>query len=80
MSELTYSNAVENPAQAPSVTKELAENVILTCVDDLYDWARFSTLYPMTASSSFAKRWQEKAGESVMPMPKPIDITACAIP
>lgn len=47
MSELTYSNAVENPVTAPSVTKELSENVILTCVDDLYDWARLSTLYPM---------------------------------
>lgn len=47
MSDLTYSNAVENPVTAPSVTKELSENVILTCVDDLYDWARFSTLYPM---------------------------------
>lgn len=47
MSELTYSSSVENPVQAPSVTKELSENVILTCVDDLYDWARLSTLYPM---------------------------------
>jgi NAD(P)H-quinone oxidoreductase subunit K len=47
MSELNYANSVENPVQAPSVTKELSENVILTCVDDLYDWARLSTLYPM---------------------------------
>jgi len=38
---------VENPVQAPSITTELSENVILTCVDDLYDWARLSTLYPL---------------------------------
>ncbi|PSN20841.1 NADH-quinone oxidoreductase subunit B [filamentous cyanobacterium CCP5] len=47
MSETTSSNAVENRTSAPTVTKELSENVILTCVDDLYDWARLSTLYPM---------------------------------
>jgi NAD(P)H-quinone oxidoreductase subunit K len=47
MSDLTVSNPVANPVQGPSITKELSENVILTCVDDLYDWARLSTLYPM---------------------------------
>lgn len=46
MSEVTCPNAVENPT-APAVTKELSENVILTCIDDLYDWARLSSLYPM---------------------------------
>lgn len=38
---------LQNPIQTPQVTKELSENVILTCLDDLYDWARLSTLYPM---------------------------------
>jgi NAD(P)H-quinone oxidoreductase subunit K len=47
MSELTSSHPVENSVTAPTVTQELSENVILTCVDDLYDWARLSTLYPM---------------------------------
>jgi len=47
MSELTCSHPIQNPAQAPAITQELSENVILTCVDDLYDWARLSTLYPM---------------------------------
>lgn len=47
MSELTCAKAIENPVGAPTVTKELSENVILTCVDDLYDWARLSSLYPL---------------------------------
>lgn len=47
MSELTRSHPIQHPVQAPSITQELSENVILTCVDDLYDWARLSTLYPM---------------------------------
>jgi NAD(P)H-quinone oxidoreductase subunit K len=44
MSKLTRSHPIQNPTQAPSITHELSENVILTCVDDLYDWARLSTL------------------------------------
>ena len=47
MSPLTNSTRIANPVAAPNVTQELSENVILTCVDDLYDWARLSTLYPM---------------------------------
>jgi NAD(P)H-quinone oxidoreductase subunit K len=36
-----------NPIQRPTVTQELSENVILTTVDDLYDWARLSSLWPL---------------------------------
>src|SRR6476620_8438587 len=36
-----------NPIEHPQVTQALSENVILTTVDDLYDWARLSSLWPL---------------------------------
>jgi len=36
-----------NPIERSTITQNLSENVILTTVDDLYDWARLSSLWPL---------------------------------
>jgi NAD(P)H-quinone oxidoreductase subunit K len=38
---------VANPALNMGVTQDLSENVILTTVDDLYNWTRLSSLFPL---------------------------------
>lgn len=40
-------DTIINPTERPQVTQQLSENVILTTVDDLYNWAKMSSLYPM---------------------------------
>lgn len=44
---LAPGEALINPAAPPTVTHDLSENVILTTVDDLYNWCRLSSLFPL---------------------------------
>ncbi|MEN9215536.1 MAG: NADH dehydrogenase subunit K [Gloeomargarita sp. DG02_4_bins_56] len=41
-----------NPMERPQVTQDLANNVILTTLNDLYDWARLSSLWPLLYGTS----------------------------
>ena len=38
---------IMSPVEHPKVTQDLSENVILTTVDDLYNWTRLSSLFPL---------------------------------
>lgn len=38
---------IASPAEYPQVTQQLSESVILTTLDDLYDWPRLSSLWPL---------------------------------
>jgi NAD(P)H-quinone oxidoreductase subunit K len=46
-SEKIQNAQIINPVERPQVTSELSENIILTSVDDLYNWARLSSLWPL---------------------------------
>jgi len=41
--ELFDNQLITSPADPYSVTQQLSENVILTTLDDLYNWARMSS-------------------------------------
>ncbi len=43
----TSPGQIINPIAKPEVPQELAENVILSSINDLYDWARLSSLWPL---------------------------------
>lgn len=44
---LTDQERVAFPSDRPPITTQLSENIILTTVDDLYNWARLSSLWPL---------------------------------
>ena len=55
------------PIGAPAVTSDLSENVILTSLDDLHNWARLSTLallYGTPAASSNLRHCWDRASIS----------------
>ena len=47
ISDKSQKSLIVNPAERPEVTSQLSENIILTTVDDLYNWARLSSLWPL---------------------------------
>ncbi|MEG3850594.1 photosynthetic/respiratory NAD(P)H-quinone oxidoreductase subunit K [Microcoleus sp. herbarium19] len=46
-SDNSQKSLIVNPVDRPEVTSQLSENIILTTVDDLYNWARLSSLWPL---------------------------------
>jgi NAD(P)H-quinone oxidoreductase subunit K len=38
---------ISNPISRPEIPQELSENIILASLNDLYNWARLSSLYPL---------------------------------
>jgi NAD(P)H-quinone oxidoreductase subunit K len=40
-------NIINPSGQPPQITQDLSENIILTTVDDLHNWARLSSLWPL---------------------------------
>lgn len=81
-------NRIINPIERPQITQNLSENIILTTVDDLYDWARLSSLWPlmfgtaccfMEFASFLSARFDfERFGFKPWPSPRHADVIITA--
>lgn len=40
-------SSIINPVEHAEITQQLSENIILTTVDDIYNWVKMSSLYPL---------------------------------
>jgi NAD(P)H-quinone oxidoreductase subunit K len=40
-------SSIINPVERAEITQQLSENIILTTVDDIYNWVKMSSLYPL---------------------------------
>nr|NP_050865.1 NADH dehydrogenase subunit K [Nephroselmis olivacea]Q9TKY0.1 RecName: Full=NAD(P)H-quinone oxidoreductase subunit K, chloroplastic; AltName: Full=NAD(P)H dehydrogenase subunit K; AltName: Full=NADH-plastoquinone oxidoreductase subunit K [Nephroselmis olivacea]AAD54836.1 subunit K of NADH-ubiquinone oxidoreductase [Nephroselmis olivacea] len=52
ISSLSNSQPLNAPVSSSPITQELANNLILTTLNDLYNWARLSSLWPLLYGTS----------------------------
>nr|YP_010933331.1 27 kDa subunit of NADH-ubiquinone oxidoreductase [Streptofilum capillatum]WKT08540.1 27 kDa subunit of NADH-ubiquinone oxidoreductase [Streptofilum capillatum]WKT08639.1 27 kDa subunit of NADH-ubiquinone oxidoreductase [Streptofilum sp. BC4-VF8pt]WKT08738.1 27 kDa subunit of NADH-ubiquinone oxidoreductase [Streptofilum sp. ZNP2-VF4pt] len=49
---ISKSSNIQNSFDSPGITQSVSNNIILTTVNDLYNWARLSSLWPLLYGTS----------------------------